>query len=327
MQLRLAAGRYTNQHVTEQGVRVRAFLDHVHAVSVLETMARGFGGRKMAVAQRSDHAVIESYAAPRPFDEDAGRVLDVTRLPQWGAHAERQRVRLRDLDLIIVPRRPDHSDVGNAAPRADQGHRLQGRELRRLRDARMVVQAVFVAKQLFDDALRQVHVALGHRNRNSRRRRRLLVLQRCVHEAPSIRVLRDECFGSSAPAIACLLSSSIPLQSSISLQAAASVASTRPPRRSGVFRTSNTGTEAIRTTDSASLPMATRTRPRRPCVPITMRSADHSRAWSTMKSVADAPIDSTMTVSTSTPCCRTRAAACVSSDWPPLRSDTMRSLA
>src|ERR1700730_15800972 len=294
MQLRLAAGRYTNQHVTEQGVRVRAFLDHVHAVSVLETMARGFGGRKMAVAQRSDHAVIESYAAPRPFDEDAGRVLDVTRLPQWGAHAERQRVRLRDLDLIIVPRRPDHSDVGNAAPRADQGHRLQGRELRRLRDARMLVQAVFVAKQLFDDALRQVHVALGHRNRNSRRRRRLLVQHRCVHQTPST---------------------------------ATSAVSTRPSRRCGVFRTSNTGTEAIRTTHSASLPMATRTRPRRPCVPITMRSADHSRALSTMKSAADAPIDSIMTVSASPPCCRTRAAACASSDCPPLRSDTMRSLA
>jgi hypothetical protein len=69
-----------------------------------------------------------------------------------------------------MPRAP-----GDAAPGADQGHRLQGRELRRLRDARMLVQAVFVAKQLFDGALRQVHVALGHRNRNSRRRRRWLV--------------------------------------------------------------------------------------------------------------------------------------------------------
>jgi hypothetical protein len=138
-----------------------AHLGHVDPVSVLETVARGFGAGQMDVAQRPDHTVIEPYTGPRPFDEDAGRVLDVARLQQWSAHPERPGVALRNLDLIVVARRPDHSDVGDATPRADQGHRLPGRELRRLRDRRLLVQVVFVAKQLLDDALREVHVALG----------------------------------------------------------------------------------------------------------------------------------------------------------------------
>src|SRR5882672_10592487 len=102
----------------------------------------------MNMPQRADYAVLEPYASPGPFQQDARRILDVARLPQRGAHAERQRVALRDLDLVIVPSRADHPDVRDAAPGTDQGHRLQSRELRRLRNASMLVQAVFVAKQL-----------------------------------------------------------------------------------------------------------------------------------------------------------------------------------
>jgi hypothetical protein len=71
MQLRLAAERYTNQHVAEQGVRVRAFSCHVDTIPVRESVASGFVGGYMDMAQRTDHAVIESHAGPRPLDEDA----------------------------------------------------------------------------------------------------------------------------------------------------------------------------------------------------------------------------------------------------------------
>ena len=50
--------------------------------------------------------------------------------------------------------------------------------------------------------------------------------------------------------------------------------------------TNNTGTSALRTTPSASLPMANRRIPRRPCVPMTMRSAGHCFACPTIKSAA-----------------------------------------
>jgi hypothetical protein len=99
--------------------------------------------------------------------------------------AQHQCIALRDLDLVIFASRPDHSDVGDAAPGADQGHRLQSCEFRWLRDAGLFMQVVIVAKQLLDYALSQVHVALGHRNRNSRRRWGLLASPRLPFPASS----------------------------------------------------------------------------------------------------------------------------------------------
>src|SRR5262245_58535160 len=59
---------------------------------------------------------------------------------------------------------------------------------------------------------------------------------------------------------------------------------------SGASRMSNSGTDDFRNTVSASLPSARRRMPRRPCVPITIRSAGHASASCTMDVAACPPM-------------------------------------
>ena len=84
-----------------------------------------------------------------------------------------------------------------------------------------------------------------------------------------------------------------------------------------------TGTGLVRTTPSASLPMTARARPRRPCVPSTMRSARQRFACATMISATGRPSVSASTGRQPTPAlraCASRARA----PWRPARAARRR---
>lgn len=88
-------------------------------------------------------------------------------------------------------------------------------------------------------------------------------------------------------------------------------------------RTSNTGTDEARRTFSASLPSAQRPSPRRPCVPIAIKSAGHALALSRMSPAARVPTPSISSALAATPASAANFCAAASTLRPPSRSASM----
>src|SRR6185437_12636827 len=79
-------------------------------------------------------------------------------------------------------RRPDDTDIGYPALRADQGDRLLGLELSGPQPGAFM-QAVVIAEQLFDDARSEMHVRRGNGHRHAHPGVRCLLVQKLIHPA------------------------------------------------------------------------------------------------------------------------------------------------
>src|SRR5262249_50378987 len=106
-----------------------------------------------------DHAPRQLDHPRRAKEPAAGRIAVVAALSHWHVQAQRDRVGERQLDLAVVPARPEDAEVWNhPVPRAGDGNGFLRREETVLVERLVNVQLVPLAEKPFEVLLRDMAV-------------------------------------------------------------------------------------------------------------------------------------------------------------------------
>ncbi len=166
MHFERVVGRYADGYVAEREVAAVAVDAHLDGVVVAHAEAQRIVGAHMYMTPCRDETARHRRRAGRPFERNARCVLQVARDAHGRIDAEREFVGARDLDLIVIARRPHESNAADPAARTDERHRLLGSILTRLREHLANLEPIARAEKLLDRGLRQMRVPRGHRDGN-----------------------------------------------------------------------------------------------------------------------------------------------------------------